>query len=104
MASCLLLGVTVFLRVAQWVAMAGDVPFLQPVNGPVVSYTIHGMSNDTPIPEFRIMANTSWNEVFRSLNEVMTGSCLGLMSNQTALDKMKVWVTCLLSVLPLGRG
>ena len=76
--------------------MAGDVPFLQPLNGPIVSYAIHGMSYKTPIPEFRIMANTSWNEVFRSLNEVMTGSCLGLMSNRTALDKMKVCFTCLL--------
>lgn len=74
--------------------MASDVPFLQPLNGTLVSYAIHGMSYDTPIPEFRIMANTPWKEVFQDLSEVMAGACMGLMSNQTALDRMKVFFTC----------
>ena len=35
----------------QWATMAFDVPFLQPTNGPIISYAMQGMSYDTPIPE-----------------------------------------------------
>ena len=69
--------------------MAMDVPFLPP-NSSFVSYAMHGKSYDTPIPEWRIMPETQWQEFWQGLNELMTDSCVGLMSNQTALNMMKV--------------
>ena len=77
--------------------MAADVPFLHPTNSSIVSYALHGMSYDTPLPELRIVANTPWSELSRDLNGLMSASCMGLMSNQTALDMLKVCNTCLRS-------
>lgn len=36
------------------------------------------------------MPETQWQEFWQGLNELMTDSCVGLMSNQTALNMMKV--------------
>ena len=69
--------------------MAADVPLL-PLNSSIVSYAMHGKSYDTPIPEWRIMPNTPWQEFWQGLNGLMVDSCMGLMSNQSALNKMKV--------------
>lgn len=70
--------------------MASDVPFLQSTNNTIVSYAMRGVSYDTPIPEWRIVANTPWTELWQGLNTLMTGSCMGLMSNETVLAKLKV--------------
>ena len=76
--------------------MAADVHFLQPTNNTIVSYAMHGVSYDTPIPEWRIVASTPWTELWQGLNPLMIGSCMGLMSNQTALDKLKVTTSYLI--------
>ncbi len=77
--------------------MASDVPFLHPTNSSIVSYAPHGMDYDTPLPELRIVANTPWSKLWKELNGLMSASCMGLMSNQTAMDKLKVCSKFLLS-------
>ena len=76
--------------VAQWVAMAADVPFLHPTDNTIISYAMHGKTYDTPIPEFRITADTPWSKIWAGVNPLLAASCVGLMSNQTALDLIKV--------------
>ena len=75
--------------------MASDVPLLHPTNSSIVSYAMHGKSYDATIPEWRIVANTPWSELWQGLNGLMSHACMGLMSNQTALDMMKVWLPVL---------
>ncbi len=80
---------------SQWVTMAADLFFLQPVNGSIVSYAMRGKSYDAPIPERRTKANTPRNTSWRGLYTVMVDSCMGLMSNHSAIDMLKVF-DCLL--------
>ncbi len=76
--------------VLQWVTMASDVPFLQPTNGSIVSYAMHGKSYDTPIPERRTKSNTPSNKSWQGLNSLMADSCMGLMNNHSAINLLKV--------------
>ena len=75
--------------------MAADVDFLQPTNNTIVSYAMDGIPYDTPIPELRIVANTPWDQLWVGLNGLMKASCVGLMSNQTALDQLQVGCKCM---------
>ena len=75
--------------------MTSYLPFLLPSNRTIVSYAMAGMNHDTPLPEFRIVANTPWAELWKNLNALMKASCIGLMSNQTALETLKVRSTYL---------
>ena len=70
--------------------MAADVDFLQPTNNTVVSYAMDGIPYDTSIPEWRIFASTPWHQLWGGLYGLMKASCVGLMSNQTALDQLQV--------------
>lgn len=76
--------------VAQWVAVAADVPFLQPTSSTIVSYAMRGTTYDTPVPEFRVTADFPWSKLWQGLNLLLAESCVGLMSNQTALDLIQV--------------
>ena len=42
------------------------------------------------MPEWRIQSTTSWHELWRGLNGIMKDACEGLMSNETAMQQMKV--------------
>ena len=84
--------------------MAADVPFLQPINKSIESYAMHGMSHDSPIPEYRTVASITWNVRWKRRGQFMKDSCMGLMSNRTALERMKVRLTCLLSVMAQHRA
>ncbi len=71
-------------------AVAADVSFLQPTNSNIISYAMQGRSYDTPVPDFRVTADITWNNLWQGMNLLLSDSCIGLMSNQTALDYMKV--------------
>ena len=70
--------------------MAADVSFLQPTNSTIISYAMQGHHYDAVVPEFRVTADTTWSKLWQGLNLLLSDSCIGLMSNQTALDQMKV--------------
>ena len=70
--------------------MAPDVPFLQPTNSSVVSYAMHGMSYNVPMPDFRVTADLRWDVLWQDLNPLMAASCAGMMNNHTALKLMRV--------------
>ena len=63
---------------------------LGPTTIPIVSYDIPGMNATVPMPEWRIKLTTPWHELWRGLNGIMKDACEGLMSNETAMQQMKV--------------
>ena len=75
---------------AQYVAISPDVHILEPTTIPIVSYEIPGMDSSVPMPEWRVKSTTPWHELWRGLNGIMKGACEGLMSNETAMQQMKV--------------
>ena len=75
---------------AQYVAISSDVHILGPTTIPITTYEISGMKNSVPLPEWRIKSTTPWHELWRGLNGIMIGACEGLMSNETAMQQLKV--------------
>ncbi len=75
---------------AQYVALSPDVHILEPTTIPIVSYDIPGVNNTVPMPEWRIKSTTPWRELWRGLNGIMKDACEGLVSNETAMQQMKV--------------
>ena len=70
--------------------MAADVTFLQPTNSTIISYAMQGHTYNAIVPEFRVTADTTWSKLWQGLNLLLVDSCIGLMSNETALNQMQV--------------
>jgi hypothetical protein len=74
----------------QYVAMAMDVSILQPTSSHILSYLMHGMNDSGTMPEWRLSTGKTWAAIWSSYNVITEASCIGLLSNDTAMHQLKV--------------
>ena len=68
-----------------------DMNPLQPTNNTILSYNIHGMADTETLSDWSALSskNTSAG-VASSFMAITNLACLGLMSNETALTRLRV--------------
>ena len=70
--------------------MVMDVSILQPTSSTILSYLMHGMNDSGTMPEWRLSTEKTWAAIWSSYNVITEAACIGLLSNDTAMDRLKV--------------
>ncbi len=74
----------------QYLAMVMDVSILQPTSSPILSYLMHGMNDSGTMPEWRLSSEKTWAAIWSSYNVITQAACIGLLSNHTLVDRLKI--------------
>lgn len=70
--------------------MVMDVSVLQPTSSHILSYLMHGMNDLGTMSEWRLSTGKTWAAIWSSYNVITEAACVGLLSNDTAMDRLKV--------------
>ena len=75
-----------------------DIKPLHPTKNTILSYNIHGMADTETLSDWTLSSKNTSAGVLSSFMAITNLACLGLMSNETALTRLRVQ-HCYLQIL-----